>query len=114
MGLQTLNSKKRHIVELMVRAALLRCTVAMQAKAHAQDTLPRMRWINPLQWIKVWRERLGELLQPWLRGTPPRGRTTWQRLAALAIDPNRKRLSARVLATLGLPWDWSWTRASAR
>jgi hypothetical protein len=111
MGLRKINSKQKHIVELLVAGALLRCTVAMRAMTQAEHHLPDLRWINPLQWIQVWRERLGELLQPWMNSTRPRGRVTWRSLARTAMDPNRKRRSARVYARMGLPWQWSWQRA---
>ncbi len=112
MGLRKINSGRKHIVELLVASALLRCTVAMRAMAQAQAHLPRLRWINPLQWVQVWREQLDELLRPWLLGSRPRGRITWRALGRAAMDPNRKRRSARVYATMGLPWEWSWQRAS--
>ncbi len=72
MGLRKINSRRKHIVELLVASALLRCTVAMRAMAQAQAHLPRLRWINPLQWVQVWREQLDELLRPWLRLGPIR------------------------------------------
>ena len=112
MGLTKLNTRHKHRVELLVAAALLRCTVAMRAMAQAESWLPKLRWINPLQWVQVWREWLAELLGPWLTGTRPRGRVRWQRLALSAMDPNRKRRSARVFARMGLHWEWAWHRHS--
>ncbi len=112
MGLTKLNTRHKHRVELLVAAALLRCTVAMRAMAQAERALPELRWINPLQWVQVWREWLVELLGPWLTGTRPRGRVQWKRLALSAMDPNRKRHSARVLARRGFPWRWAWVRHS--
>lgn len=110
MGLTKINTRHKHRVELVVAAALLRCTVAMRAMAQAESRLPARRWINPLQWVQVWREWLGELLEPWRTSARPRGRVRWKRLALSAMDPNRKRRSARVLARSGFPWRWDWER----
>lgn len=114
MGLDRITSRQPHIVEALIRAALLRCTVAMQAKRHADRRLPPGRWTNALAWIKVWRERIGDLLGCWANGTRPRGRTTWERLARLAMDPSRRRLSPRVAAGLGIGAQWAWERHSGR
>jgi len=115
MGLDRITSRKPHIVEALIRAALLRCTVAMQAKREADKHLPPGRWMNPLMWIKVWRERVGDmLLGRWLNGGRSRDRTTWARLALLAMDPDRRRLSPRVLAGWGFSFPWAWQRHSAR
>jgi IS4 transposase len=114
MGLDKVTSKKAHVVELLVRAALLRATVAMQAKCIADQHLPRHRWTNGLLWMKVWRERTAELLVGWLGGHEPHRQTTWARLARLAMDPNRNRLSPRVVAQLGVALEWAWHRHSSR
>ena len=115
MGLDRITSSKPHIVEALIRAALLRCTVAMQARRQADKHLPPGRWTNPLLWIKVWRERIGDLLLGrWLEGSGRRCPTSWTRLAQLAMDPDRKRLSPRVLASRGFTPQWAWQRHSAR
>ncbi len=114
MGLDKITSRKPHIVEALLRAALLRTTLAMQAKVQAERHLPKGRWINPLLWIKVWRERLGDLLAGWLKEKRARTGTTWERLALLAMDPNRKRLSPRVVARKGFSFPWAFQRHSAR
>lgn len=114
MGLDRITSRQPHIIEALVRAALLRCTVAMQAKREADKRLPPGRWTNPLQWIKVWRERIGALLQDWAFGRVGRSRVSWARLAQLAMDPNLRRLPPRVLAGLGICPQWAWQRHSAR
>jgi hypothetical protein len=44
--------------------------------------------VNGLLWMKVWRERTTELLVGWLGGQEPERRTTWSRLARLAMDPS--------------------------
>ena len=110
MGLDRITSRKPHIVEALIRAALLRCTVAMQAKRQAERTLPTGRWINALAWIKVWRERIGDLLGAWLDGVRRPQRVSWERLAWLAVDPSRRRLSARVAATLGAAVGWGYVQ----
>ncbi len=114
MGLDKITSRKPHIVETLLRAALLHTTLAMQAKIHAERHLPKGRWINPLLWVKVWRERIGDLLSGWLRGKRARTGITWKRMAKLAMDPNRKRLSPRVVARMGIGLQWDWHRHSAR
>ena len=115
MGLDRITSRKPHIVKTLIRAALLRCTVAMQAKREAEKQLPPGRWMNPLMWTKVWRSRVGDmLLGRWLNGGRSRDPTTWSRLAQLAMDPDRRRLSPRVLAGWGFSFPWAWQRHSAR
>jgi hypothetical protein len=114
MGMDQVNSSKAHIVELFIRGALLRSTLAMQAKRIAERHLPATRWINPLLWIRVWRERIGDLLEAHLRRRRPWRTVRWARLAKLAVDPNRKRLSARVIASFGFAPEWPWLSASQR
>jgi hypothetical protein len=114
MGLDKITSRTPHVIEMLIRAALLRTTLAMQAKIHAEQHLPKDRWINPLLWIKVWRNRIVDLLTGWLDGRRIRTGTTWQRLARLAVDPNRKRLSPRVVAGMGIGLQWGWHRHTAR
>ena len=114
MGLDKITSRRPHVIETLIRAALLRTTLAMQAKAQADRHLPKGRWINPLAWIKVWRDRIVDLLVGWLDGRRIRTGPTWERLARLAMDPNRKRLSPRVTAGMGIGLQWAWHRRSAR
>ena len=114
MGLDKITSRRPHVIETLIRAALLRTTLAMQAKARAERRLPKGRWINPLLWIKVWRDRVIDLLVGWLDGRRARTGLTWERLARLAMDPNRKRLSPRVVATMGIGLQWGWHRHSTR
>ena len=114
MGLDKITSRKPHVIETLIRAALLRTTLAMRAKIQAERHLPAGRWINPLLWVKVWRERIGDLLVGWLSGRRTRSGVTWKRLALLAMDPNKKRLSPRVVATMGIGLQWGWHRHMAR
>ena len=88
LGLKGLTTTKRHIVEALIDSALLRASIAMQARKVAARWLPKSRWIGLLRWVKVWREVVDELL------TTTRGHAstlTWRRLAHIAMDPNRKR-----------------------
>lgn len=114
MGLDRITSRTPHIVQALLRAALLRTTLAMQAKIQAERHLPKGRWINPLQWVKVWRERIGDLLGGWLMGRQAGTGISWERLARLAMDPNRKRRSPRVVARMGIGLEWGWHRHVAR
>lgn len=90
LGLNDLPSRKPHVVRTLIKAALIRSCIAMHARQEAEKTLPRRRWINPQQWVHVWRERiadvlLGDRLQV----------LTWSFLARLAVDPNVKRVPLR-------------------
>jgi hypothetical protein len=87
LGLKGITTTKRYTVETLIDSALLRASIAMQARRIATRWLPRGRWIGVLRWVKVWREVIDELL------VTPGGATklTWRRLAHLAMDPNRKR-----------------------
>ena len=95
LGLDELTSSKKHIVELLVHAALIRASVAMRAKRAASKTLPRAAWINPGQWLTVWRQLLPELLDAVARGRRSLPGLTWWLLARLAADPNRSRPPTR-------------------
>ena len=87
LGLKGLTTTKRHIVETLIDSALLRASIAMQARRIAARWLPRGRWMGVLRWVKVWREVIDELLI-----APDRARNlTWRRLAHIAMDPNLKR-----------------------
>ena len=95
LGLHELRSRKAHIVELMVRSALIRASIAMQAKLEAEKRLPIGVWMNPLQWLTVWRQVLPELVLRILHGRPHGGSIRWRLLARLAADPNRSRPPTR-------------------
>ena len=95
LGLNELPTSKKHIVELLVQAALIRASVAMRAKAAASTKLPRAAWINPGQWLTVWRQVLPELLDSIARGRRSLPGVTWRLLARLAEDPNRSRRPTR-------------------
>ncbi len=90
LGLNDLPSRKPHVVRTLIKAALIRSSIAMQARQQAEQTLPRTRWINPLQWVHVWRERIADILL----GQRP-DHLTWGFLAMLAVDPNVKRVPLR-------------------
>lgn len=91
LGLDDLNSGKPHIVRTMLKAALLRGSICMQAKRHAERYLPSRRWINSLMWARVWTAYMDRALDGWLLGTRRRTAMTWRRLALLAMDPERRR-----------------------
>ncbi len=95
LGLNELSSSKKHVVELLVRAALIRASVAMRAKAAASRPLPRTAWINPGQWLTIWRQILPELLDAVARGRRSLTGITWPLLGRLAADPNRSRPPTR-------------------
>lgn len=100
LGLDELRTSKPHIVETLVRASLIRSSVAMQAKRLAEHQLPDGLWVNPESWVAVWRMVVPQLLLDRRR----RRGTKWQFLALLAVDPNRKRVPTRVKLrrTIGL------------
>jgi hypothetical protein len=95
LGLDELNSGKPHIVRTMLKAALLRGSICMQAKRHAERYLPSRRWINPLMWTRVWTAYMDRALDRWLLGVRRGVVMTWRRLALLAMDPERSRPPTR-------------------
>jgi hypothetical protein len=94
LGLNEITSGKPHIVRTMLMAALLRGSICMQAKRHAERYLPSRRWINPLMWTRVWTAYLDRALDSWMLGAR-RAAVTWRRLALLAMDPERSRPPTR-------------------
>jgi hypothetical protein len=98
LGLHELHSRKKHVVETLVTAALVRATLAMQAKLLAERRLPRGLWINPGQWITVWRRVVDDLADLRRRRRLP----TWSELARLAADPNLGRVPLRQRFRRGL------------
>jgi hypothetical protein len=94
-GMNELPSAKAHIVRTLVKAALVRTTVAMQARAVASKYLPPSMWINPGQWLTVWNSMLGNALERLCRDVRPTDEPIWQRLARVTVDPNYKRVPTR-------------------
>ena len=93
LGLNELKSTTPHIVRTLVKAALVRASIAMQAKCEAQKNLPSHRWLNPYQWVQVWRIALEALITPAI--VLPGFCNTWTLLALAAMDPNRARPPTR-------------------
>lgn len=94
-GLAELNSTDATVVEMLVDAALIRETVAMQARLHAQDQLPDDRWINPLMWMRVWAEEFKGFIPVIAQVAYARIRVSFRTLARLAVAPDRKRVPLR-------------------
>ncbi len=94
LGLGEIRSSKPHIVRTLVMAALIRASVAMQAAVEAWRSLPKLRWMGAVKWVRVWQKALEELLPRKGRGWRP-PRITWRDLARRAMDPNRKRPPTR-------------------
>jgi len=86
LGLNNITATSPAVVRCLVRAALIRCSCAMQAKLLADALLPKGRWSCVQRWTTVW---AGALLMA-TAGL----RTTFKLLAAMAADPNRKRIPA--------------------
>jgi len=103
LGLEEISSAKPHIVRTFIKAALVRSSVAMQAKIAAESALPPDRWINPMKWVQVWRSVVHYLLDGILglmtRAVP----VTWCRLARLAMDPSRARAPTRYWMQVARP-----------
>lgn len=95
LGLDELTTRKPHIVRTLIKAALVRASIAMQAKCEADKNLPVGQWINPHQWVRVWRHVI-EVLLPALvdRATATVG-YSWDSLAAFARDHNVNRPPTR-------------------
>jgi hypothetical protein len=97
LGLNELTSKKPHIVRTMVKAALVRASIAMQAKCEAEKNLPAHHWINPGQWVRIWRTAADMVLAALVTGARLAASSwmDWRSLAELARDPNIKRPPTR-------------------
>jgi len=94
LGLEELTSTKPHIIRTVILAALIRSTLAMQALRIARSYLPTDRFINPISWVRVWRELFHPLAIYALASS--QNLITWSLLAQMAVDPNRKRIPTRV------------------
>lgn len=94
-GLAELNTTDATVVELLVDAALIRETVAMQARLHAQDQLPEERWINPLMWMRVWAEEFKSFIPFIAQVAHARIRISFRALARIAVAPDRSRVPLR-------------------
>ena len=97
LGLDEITSRKPHIVRILVKGALVRSTIAMQAKCEAENNLPAGQWINPLEWVQVWRVAVEAVLLALVGhgSRDPASGHSWSFLAALARDPNVKRPPTR-------------------
>lgn len=95
LGLDELRSSKPHIVTTIVHAALIRASVAMQAKREAETRLSPGRWINPGAWIRIWPIAVSQVLDARSQDRPAPYSLTWEALADLAADPNRARQPSR-------------------
>lgn len=87
-------STKRHCVEALVYAALIRATLAMKMKARFIQLAParhRPR-VNPLQWMRWWNRQLHQLLDDILTGAT---RLDVYALYRMLADPNLGRIPSR-------------------
>jgi len=107
LGLNDLHTTKNHVVTALVRAALVRASVGMQARRQAASTLPPGLWINTERWIRLWAQVLGVFAAAHALGRTGRRAFTWNALARLAADPNRKRRPNRYIWESG---QWSTAR----
>lgn len=84
----------RHGVEVFVRAALLRATLAMKVKARFVRMVPagHRRWINPQQWMRWWNRQLHRLLHNLLPDDDDLGLAE---LMTMLSDPNKARTPSR-------------------
>jgi putative transposase len=95
LGLNELPSEQPHIVGTLLRAALVRASIAMQAKYEADKHVAHRRWINPKMWTSVWSQVVNDLLAAVLLGRPQHTASAWSFLAALAVDDNKNRPPTR-------------------
>jgi hypothetical protein len=91
-----LPSTKPHIVEMLVRAALIRLSSCMQDRRRLLDDTahPRAPDIGPLQWLDWWRQLLPTLLASLLRRDQ---HLDTEDLVLLLADPNRSRPTNRAV-----------------
>ncbi|MCB9548492.1 MAG: IS4 family transposase [Myxococcales bacterium] len=94
LGLNELPSSKEHIVRTLIDAALIRAQLAMAARSTAERHLPPGRWINPGQWVTVWREVIADAITD-------RPIMSWKALARLGQDPNVGRRPLRMAVAGG-------------
>jgi hypothetical protein len=100
LGLGRIKTKQPHIIRILIRAALIRSTLALKAKIIAEGYLPLGCWINPLAWVKIIRHFLCPSLVSLLYFSSNIA-CSWQALAFLAIDPNKHRMPLRVKFAMG-------------
>ncbi len=93
-ALNDIPAGSRHGVEVFVRAALLRATLAMKVKTHFVRLVAasqRCR-INPQQWMRWWNRQLHGLLHELLPDDEDLGLAE---LMMLLSDPNKARIPSR-------------------
>jgi hypothetical protein len=87
--------KKGHRVKIVVRAALCRASVAMQARCATRGHIASGRWVNLEAWVKVWRVEMADVaLDVLWRHRKSKG-SSWLELVEQSLDPNIKRLPLR-------------------
>lgn len=111
VGLDELPSRKPHVVEALVYAALLRASSAMQALAAFRAEVAHVRGllVNPGQWIKHWNRQVDELLTLLVRSALREHRHRVLLLdgerARMLADPHRTRITNRgAMLALGYAW----------
>lgn len=98
LGLEDIRANRPQVINSLIRAALIRASISMQAMLKAEEAVPKRRWLNPHAWAIVWRDVV-EKLVPGLRShgrSASKQHVGWRWIAALAVDPNRKRPPTRV------------------
>jgi IS4 transposase len=95
LGLDELPTEQPHIVRTLIRAALVRASIAMQAKYEADKHVAHRRWVNPKMWTSVWSQVVNDLLGAVLLDASTPRSPEWPFLAALAVDDNKNRPPTR-------------------
>jgi hypothetical protein len=73
LGLGELSSSKPDIAITRAHAALIRVTVAIQAKRVADEHVASNRWINPGAWVRLWPMAVDPVLDASALNLPVRG-----------------------------------------
>jgi len=96
-GLDEPHSSKSLIVRTLVKAALIRASIAMQAKRKAEPNLAAKQWTNPMQRVQVWRDAVETVRGAIIAGVrlPLARQPTWESLATPARDSNINRPPTR-------------------
>ena len=99
-ALAELPSANEVVVRILVKAALIRTSLAMVAKRRLEEAIPESIRINPLAWMKIWNEIGSVLLEDLLAATwHPKDETMdWARLLD---DPNPGRSVLRQIVCQG-------------
>lgn len=87
LGLDEITSRKMPVVQALLRAALLRGTLACQARRVAESHLAT-GWINPVMWVRSWTDWAWDIIRGVSIARTDTHEDAWAYMAKMTRDPN--------------------------